>query len=266
MKAIYIILIFIFVFAAHASNSSTADMCGYAKLQFTPPQGAYVDIGACSIVCPGDCRVGVELSLPIWINGSQTNIGLIYPCDLNDTSGSSEVVRSLQEQFHPDLKAAILDGRAKYLTDEEPLFIQGRQAVWGRWKYFDDSNRTFAAYPPSKSCVAFLLFDGRLADAVQQELLGGLNITVNDAISPLDCGAERPLYSPDTQESTSVKWERINTSLEGMRPPPERTLERLEKSLENMSFSQEEALDRLGSAMEMLGEGILDQNFPHLSI
>lgn len=222
----------------------SVDMAGYASVNFCLPSDVFVTQKDLAEV---NYTEGREVKSLLLLNGNEVYLHLIYPCAIKAGLSESEV-KSPIEAFDPEIKMA------DYRT--EPISISGRPAVWGQ-----SGNWTFTAYQPADMALAVIYFPESLNQDIMSRFLEGLDISVNETVSPLwpgYCVQERLQRTENESLPVLVKIEEGNYSNENQpkfqeSPEAEKRLVRFEATRERMMSDMEETKKRLEKTEENLG-------------
>lgn len=222
----------------------SVDMAGYASVNFCLPSDVSVTQEDLAEV---NYTEGREVKSLLLLNGNEVYLHLIYPCDIKAGLSESEVKSSI-EAFDHEIK---LSGYSP-----EPISISGRPAVWGQ-----SGNWTFTAYQPVDMALAVIYFPESLNQDLISRFLEGLEISVNETVSPLwpgYCIQERLQRTEDKALPALIKTDEGNYSNGNQpkfqeSPEAEKRLARFEATRERMMSDMEETKKRLEETEENLG-------------
>jgi hypothetical protein len=227
----------------------SADMAEYANVSFCLPAG--VSVSQEDLV-EADYTGGREVKALLIFDMSEVHLHLLYPCIIG--SGMQEAdIKSQVEAFDLDIEAASYS--------DLPLSVNGQPSVWGQV-----GDWTFVAYQVADNALALMYFEGSLPDEIISSFLEALEITVNQAASPL-----QPSYcagmNSEQKSKPAVVYKDVspysNSDIDydlhnSQETNAEARMERFEATKERMMSEMEETKERLEETQERLdGYGII---------
>lgn len=164
----------------------SADLDGYAKLDFYVPTGVTVEAQSLEDL---NYTEGREIKAVLLVNGSRVSLHLLYPCQAPAAKAEPNAIKAAINAYN--------SGVSQTVYNPTPLNISGQSALWGQV-----GNQIVVAYQPSVQTIALVLIDESLDENSLEYLLGSLKITVTEGKSLLFPG-----YCPDTSisETSSAK-------------------------------------------------------------
>lgn len=154
---------------AESFTPFVAPLKDYAELSFALPTEVAVEPESIS---EANYTEGRYVTASLLLNGSRISLFLIYPCQAPETELNAAGLKVLVDGFEPGLKQTVYS--------PSPLNISDQPAIWGQI-----GNQILVAYQPSNETFSLTFIDVNVTDDVMEYLLCSLQITVNDASSPL---------------------------------------------------------------------------------
>ena len=226
----------------------------YASFSFCLPSNATVTQGSSY---QADYAGGRDVGASFSINGSAVSLDLLYPCQIKEKLTRDQIVSAL----------VTYDGRlsqAYYSPDGAE--VSGKSAVFGNYE-----KGSFVAFQPSDKTIAALFFSSDVGRNAQAELLGNLDLAINETITPLTpdyCSQSNDTSAGNASvasmpSSSSVSTPRTIISQAPMHPQQpfssvkgpgfETRMTRIEAALESLNSAHEASQEKLGQAKEDLG-------------
>ena len=106
-----------------------------------------------------------------FINGFGSSLDLLYPCQIEENLTRTQIISALKT-YDSRLSQAF------YSPDEAE--VSGKNAVFGSYE-----SGSFVAFQPSANTVAALFFSSDVGRSTQAELLGNLDLVINETTTPL---------------------------------------------------------------------------------
>ncbi len=219
------------------------DMAGYANISFCLPAGVPVSQAD---LAEANYTGGREVKTLLLFDTSEADLHLLYPCVISAEMSEPEI-KSQIEAFDTKIEDA------DYST--LPISVNGQPAVSGQ-----AGNWTFVAYQPADNALALMYFDESLPKEIQSSFLDALEITVNQAVSPLwqgYCTQTRPVRAGGAviyKNASSYGDKDIDSNLYNSGgPEAEARMARFEATKERMMSEMEDTKERLEETKERLG-------------
>ncbi len=226
----------------------------YASFSFCLPSNATSTQGPSY---QADYAGGRDVGASFFINGSAASLDLLYPCRIEENLTRTQIISALKT-YDSHLSQAF------YSPDEAE--VSGKNAVFGSYE-----SGSFVAFQPSANTVAALFFSSDVGRSTQAELLGNLDLVINETTTPLTpnyCSqinstsagngsmASMPSSSSVSQPMTIISQAPMQPQqafFRGMGPSSESRMARIEAALESLNSAREASQEKLGQAKENLG-------------
>jgi hypothetical protein len=227
----------------------SADMAEYANVSFCLPAGVSVSQEDLE---EADYTGGREVKALLLFDMSEVHLHLLYPCVIGGGMQESDI-KSQVDAFDPDIEAASYSGL--------PLSVNGQPAVWGQV-----GDWTFVAYQVADNALALIYLEESMPEEIISSFLEALEITVNQAASPLQPGYCTGMSSEQKakpavvyKDVSSYSNSNIDYDLHNSQETnAEARMERFEATKERMMSEMEETKERLEETQESLdGYGII---------
>ncbi len=224
----------------------SVDMAGYANASFCLPTGVYVVNEDLAEV---NYTEGREVKALLRFDMSEIYLHLLYPCIIGAEMSESEI-KSHIEAYDPQIKAAGYGA--------QPIVVNGKPAVWG-----NVGNWTFVAYQPADNAILLMYLADSLPEEVGSRFLEGLEVSVNQAVTPLPLGycsnvnpgpnaeAYAAYRNVSSYSKSDIDYDLVNNNYQ--RPVAEERMERFEATKEQMMSDMEDTKERLDETKERLG-------------
>lgn len=224
----------------------SVDMAGYANASFCLPTGVSVVNEDLAEV---NYTEGREVKALLRFDMSEIYLHLLYPCIISAEMSESEI-KSHIEAYDPQIKIAGYGA--------ESIVVNGKPAVWG-----NVGNWTFVAYQPADNAIMLMYLDDSLPGEVGSGFLEGLEVSVNQAVTPLPpgyCSNANPGQTAETYAAygnvssyskSDIDYDLVNNNYQ--KPNAEARMERFEAAKEQMVSDMEDTKERLNEAKENLG-------------
>ncbi len=226
----------------------------YASFSFCLPSNATSTQGPSY---QADYAGGRDVGASFFINGSAASLDLLYPCQIEENLTRTQIISALKT-YDSRLSQAF------YSPDEAE--VSGKNAVFGSYE-----SGSFVAFQPSANTVAVLFFSSDVGRSTQAELLGNLDLVINETTTPLTpnyCSqinstsagngsvASMPSSSSVSPPMTIISQAPMQPQqafFRGMGPSSEARMARIEVALESLNSAREASQEKLGQAKENLG-------------
>jgi hypothetical protein len=224
----------------------TIDIAGYANASFCLPTGVSVVKEDLAEV---NYTEGREVKAVLSFDTSEIYLHLLYPCIISAGMPESEIKPHI-EAYDPQIKDAGYGA--------QPITVEGRPAVWG-----NVGNWTFVAYQPADNAIMLMYLDDSLSEEVGSRFLESLEVSVNQAVTPLPPGycarvnpgptAEAyPAYrNISSYSKNDIDYDLVNNNYQ--KPVAEARMERFEATKEQMMSEMEDTKEKLDETKERLG-------------
>lgn len=220
----------------------STEMAGYANISFCLPAGvSVVEEDLAEVNYSG----GREVKALLLFDVSEVYLHLLYPCVINAGMTESEL-KSQIEEYDPQIKVAGYGA--------QPIVVNGKPAVWGRV-----GNWTFVAYQPADNAIMLMYLDDSLSEEVGSRFLEALEVTMNQAATPLPPGyCSNLIQNPETSAAygsiSSHSRSDIDYNLTNYPgTETEERMDRFEATKERMMSEMEDTKERLEDTKERLG-------------
>gem|GEM_PF-2612412 len=220
------------------------DMAGYANISFCLPAGisvSQVDLAEANY------SKGREVKTLLLFDAGEVDLHLLYPCVVSAEMRESDI-KSQIKAFDTKIEEADYS--------ELPISVNSRPAISGQ-----AGNWTFVAYQPADNVLALMYFDERMPEDIRSIFLEALEISINQAISPLWPGYCTQT-SPTQTAGAAVVYKNASSYSDSDAdynlhnsggPEAEARMARFEATKERMMSEMEDTKQRLEETKERMG-------------